>query len=212
MVHINDIEQFEAHLEQGLGEALKGRPFSLRSDLRLRLTGVCAVTSVAIHESLRRQNIHSEIVISKPRFTFDPSFDHVFVVTDDGTVIDGSYSQFIEHGGVLPYDVERGDVDEGIYPERKIEQFKLGDSDRVVNALTTSVMKALALEVYFDHYDRRHFTNPGFYGSSTEEITASLREVWLPQNFVPFDATRRTIKDGIKMASNALDVRESVVA
>lgn len=210
MVYINDIEHFEAHLEHGLGEAYEGRLFSLPPDyLRLRHTGVCAVTSIAIHESLRRQGVDAEIVISKPHFPFDKTYDHVFVVTHDGIVIDASYSQLVDHAGVISWDVARGDVDNSIYPERKIEQFPLSKSDRVVGALAASAMKALAIEVFFDRYDKRHFSKPGFQGMSEEEIKATLREVWEPRNFVSFEATPATTRAGLGMATDSLNISRS---
>jgi len=194
---IQNIESLENKLEQGLGHVYKGGLFSLPPELRLRM-GVCGIASIAVQEILRDEGVSSQLVLSQPKLPVDETMDHVFVMVDD-TVIDPTYSQFVQYAGVLPYDVARGDADD-IYPERKIEQFNLHAPQRVVRNLAYAAERALSFRPIYDHYDLRNFTSPAFEGLPLDDMSTILERIWTPAYFSDYTPTVETKNEGVRLA------------
>lgn len=122
-----DTEKLVEEMEQGIGiVALPFRGFE--PAMRLRVSGVCGIASLALHEHLKRQNIQSEVVISTPQPTDNPDLQHVFVVADikgQQTIIDPSYTTLLADAGMTPGYVAFGGVDR--FPPEKIATFSVYD-------------------------------------------------------------------------------------
>lgn len=213
MAYIEDTEQLEARLEQGLGDVYEGGLFSLRQDLRLRLRGVCGVASIATQFVLHEQGIQSELVLSQPKLPFDEAADHVFVLVDGETIIDPSYSQFIEYAGVTPHDVARGAAPEDTYPQRKIEQFNTSEAGGIARVLAGASLRAMEVGVVpFDHFDRRLFARPELEGMSEDEIAAHFTAIWNPENFTEYDPSRLTVHYGRQLGWYAVARNAGLIA
>lgn len=191
---IKDIEPLEAGLESGLEGSGLG---SLPSGLRLRM-GVCGIASIAVQELLRQKGVSSQVMMSRPKLSFDEALEHVFVMVDD-VIIDPTYSQFVHYAGVIPFDVARGDADD-VYPERKIEQFNVNAPQRVVQNLARAAKKALAFRPIYDHYDLRNFTSPTLEGFTIDEMSTAFMQIWTPDNFTPYEPTSKTRDEGLRLS------------
>ncbi len=188
--------QLAGDLEKGLGEvhwAMKG----IYPWLRLR-TSVGAVTSLAVSQILREQGYNVELVVSQPELFIDPEMQHVIpVVHENGvdTIIDSTYSQFLEYAGLYFGYVMFGGKND--YPEEKITSFEVGEAQKVVTRLS------LLARYVMDHYepvDEMPFPRIEFLGFTDEQIEATLAAIWNPDNFVEFTPSNDTLEASKKLA------------
>jgi len=200
-------EALAADIEHGLGE-VDWMSRSLPSRLRLS-QNICGIVSIALSEQLRQQGYDVELVLSVPEIKADPLMQHVVpVVHHEGidTIIDATYTQFLEFAGLHPGYVMFGGEDS--YPDGKIVTFEVGSSEDVVTQLTTlsrQVMNNYKLipEVY-PSMEFKHFNN--------NEIAAQLTQIWNPDNFTEFTPRVETTQVGQKLASFILPEHVHLVA
>jgi len=203
-----ETEPLAQDLEKGLGE-VHWLMKSIYPWLRLRMS-VCAITSIAVSERLREQGHDVELFVSQPKLDIDPTMRHVIpVVHQDGTdtVIDSTYSQFLEYAGLHSGYVMLGGKDS--YPTEKIAAFELGRSEEIVTRLS------LVSRQVMDHYepiDDIPYPVIEFTHLNDEEIEANLAEIWNPNNFSEFIPTDETAQVGKKLASFILPQHVNLVA
>ena len=182
-------------LEKGLGE-VDWFSESLPTALRLRQS-VCGIVSIALSEQLRQQGYDVQLVLSNPEIKADPRMQHVVpIVHHEGvdTIIDATYTQFLELSGLHPGYIMFGGEDS--YPDEKIATFEVGNSVDVVTQLTKLSRQVMDnyrhIPKVYPTMEFKHFNN--------EEIAGQLTQIWNPENFIEYSPTSATQVVGEKLA------------
>lgn len=200
MAQLKSPDQLATQLETGVGRAdlyLQAIP----PELRLRLP-ICGLVSYALANTLSDAGYTIEVIESRPRFPFRPSFKHIFPVVygkKETTVVDATYSSTLTLAGVSAEGVYLGD--KNMFPEKKVVTFPKDGHDFIAGALADKAVQCLQTWTPFDRPDVRIPRRaPDLIGFTPQEIEDDFYAIWDSENWYYYEPKKETIEDARKLA------------
>lgn len=209
-----DEKAVAAGMEKGMYPFTDEKCLSRRK-VQLRLP-ICHVAATSIATYLNRNKISNQLISSRPALKFNPKLEHVFVLADDDdslTVIDPTYSQFLDYTG---FDIAYEAIGKKVYPEKKIEVFELSKRREVADHLAECAIGFRLIEgELIEHIGY----NPNYHpvcDMSFRELSDEYSEIWNPDNFERFTPSVSELKQAEQISryipDSALSPVKSILA
>lgn len=198
-------------LEKGLGE-IHWLTKAFEPSLRLRMEGVCGITSIAIAEHFKRQGHEVDLVISDPKLDLDQGMRHVMpIVRVDGheATIDANYSSFLTYAGLTPGYVMFNQFD--YFPESKIEIIRDGKNEALVRKMSEAALRFMP---HFQYMEEMNLRIPQFMEPDVDEsvVNATYAAIWDPAYFDTYRPSEETLAAGKRLAEYVMPEHVRLIA
>ena len=203
LVHAEALAQ---DLEKGLG-GVHDMLSAFNSEYRLSM-GVCGIVTVALSERLKESDVAHRLVATVPEIDTEWDEFHNFIVIEDETVLDATYTSLYKYVGLTAGYLSMSGRGR-LFPKEKIMTFPVGEHDRLAQRM------GLQARYFMDHYipiDEVPHRRIAFKGKTEEEIAEAYALVWDPENFSEYAPSEPTFEIGRRLAEFVVPEHVKLVA
>ncbi len=173
----------------------------------------CGISSIAVRDFFRNQNIPAEIKLAKPCLEFDSDLEHVLTIVNDDErdplIVDPTYSQFLSYTGMTIYHdyLSRN----SIYQAERVIAFRQSQSGSAVRHVAKIAFGLIARKEEIVQETGLDWGDNIFRECESEkEIMDMIRPIWDLSNYSRYYPSEADLAKGkewsTKIDSSAIEI------